>query len=144
MTPRAEPLPADVLAALQRGSAIEAIKLLRAATGLGLKEAKDVIDQHLQGRRAPIATVAAPATLPGAVAAALQRGDRIEAIRLLREAAGLGLKEAKEAVESFQDAARGAASERAPGEVPRSRAGLWLAIALGAAALLGYSFFRPD
>lgn len=36
---------ADIRAALQRGSKIEAIKLLREATGLGLKESKDVIDR---------------------------------------------------------------------------------------------------
>ena len=37
-----DPLPANVQAALERGSAIEAVKLLREATGLGLKEAKDL------------------------------------------------------------------------------------------------------
>jgi len=42
------PLPANVLDALQRGKLIEAIMLLRGSTGLGLKEAKDVIDQHLR------------------------------------------------------------------------------------------------
>ena len=40
--------------------------------------------------------------LPPNVLAALQRGRKIEAIRLLREANGMGLKEAKEAVEAAQ------------------------------------------
>ena len=50
-------LPANVLDALRRGDVIEAIKLLRASTGLGLKEAKDAIDQHLRGK--PVGMVAA-------------------------------------------------------------------------------------
>ena len=37
-------LPANVKAALDRGETIEAIKLLRQATGMGLKDAKDRID----------------------------------------------------------------------------------------------------
>lgn len=38
-------LPLNVREALDRGQTIEAIKRLRAATGLGLKEAKDRIDE---------------------------------------------------------------------------------------------------
>ena len=37
-------LPAQVLAALERGQKIEAIKLLRELRGLGLKEAKDIVE----------------------------------------------------------------------------------------------------
>jgi hypothetical protein len=39
------PLPPDALAALQQGRTIEAIKIVRAAEGLGLKEAKDRVDR---------------------------------------------------------------------------------------------------
>jgi ribosomal protein L7/L12 len=39
-------LPDDVRAALASGRKIEAIKLLRGHTGLGLKEAKDRVDAH--------------------------------------------------------------------------------------------------
>ncbi len=49
-------VPADVVAALDRGEKIEAIKRLRAATGLGLKEAKDRVDdveRARQGARLP-------------------------------------------------------------------------------------------
>lgn len=44
-----EPLPADVIAAAQRGEKIEAIKILRERTGLGLKEAKDAVDAFADG-----------------------------------------------------------------------------------------------
>ncbi|MDR7023087.1 ribosomal protein L7/L12 [Pseudomonas peli] len=37
-------LPAQVVAALERGQKIEAIKLLRELRGLGLKEAKDLVE----------------------------------------------------------------------------------------------------
>jgi ribosomal protein L7/L12 len=40
--------------------------------------------------------------IPTAVHAALQRGEVIEAIRLLHEATGLGLREARDAVEALQ------------------------------------------
>jgi CHASE3 domain sensor protein len=40
----------DVIAAVDAGRKIEAIKILRAETGLGLAEAKDVVDQLAQQR----------------------------------------------------------------------------------------------
>lgn len=40
-----------------------------------------------------------PLPLPAAVLEARERGDKIEAIKRLREQTGLGLKEAKDAVE---------------------------------------------
>jgi ribosomal protein L7/L12 len=40
-----ESLPQDAIQALERGNKIEAIKHYRAATGVGLKEAKDFIEE---------------------------------------------------------------------------------------------------
>ncbi|MGE3346279.1 MAG: hypothetical protein AB7I35_02470 [Ramlibacter sp.] len=57
------PLPSAVRDALQSGQTIEAIKLYRESSGLGLKEAKDVIDlyrQSLDDR-----TAGAPTRAPG-------------------------------------------------------------------------------
>lgn len=42
--PQAPPLDQNIHNALMRGNKIEAIKLYREQTGLGLKEAKDTID----------------------------------------------------------------------------------------------------
>jgi hypothetical protein len=42
-------LPADIEAALRGGNKIAAIKLLRTAKGIGLKDAKDEIDRFLAG-----------------------------------------------------------------------------------------------
>ena len=41
-------LPADVLAELRANRRITAIKLLRAHQGIGLKEAKEVVDVYLE------------------------------------------------------------------------------------------------
>lgn len=43
-----QPLPAAVVAAIQQGRKIDAIKLLRAETGLGLKESKEAVDAYVQ------------------------------------------------------------------------------------------------
>ena len=48
MTP-SPPLPARAIDALRRGDTIEATKLLRASTGLSLKDAKDVVDAYRRG-----------------------------------------------------------------------------------------------
>ena len=49
MKPFAGPvtLPPDALSALSQGRLIDAIKATRLATGLGLKEAKDVVEAYL-------------------------------------------------------------------------------------------------
>jgi hypothetical protein len=142
MSPPTSSLPDNVLAALQRGNIVEAIKLLRESTGLGLKEAKDLIDQHVRGEPTSPATGPSPGLLPPAVVAALRRGDKIEAIRLLRQATGVGLKEAKDTVESFQSENPGQLGQRSPGQVPKSSVSIWLIAALAALAILAYVFFR--
>lgn len=48
MNPSA-PLPQAALTALQQGRKIEAIKLVREAEGLGLKEAKDRVEAYVAG-----------------------------------------------------------------------------------------------
>jgi ribosomal protein L7/L12 len=40
-------LPEDVVAALVQGNKIEAIKRLRVARGIGLKDAKDIVDAYV-------------------------------------------------------------------------------------------------
>jgi len=70
--------------------------------------------------------------LPPPVLAALQRGQKIEAIKLLRELRGMGLKEAKEAVE-------GGNPDRQPGDVsvvqPGGRGGIFWLLGLLVAGL---------
>ena len=141
--PAISQLPANVLAALKRGRTVEAIKLLREATGLGLKEAKDAIDGHTSGE--PIALSVRSGSLeslPPEVLAELRQGKKVEAVRLMRAKTGLGLKEAKDAVERLHNPeAFGVADQLSPGEVPKSGGGGWAVWLLLALAGLGYYFF---
>lgn len=57
------PLPPEVLDALRRGQPLEAIKRLRAAGGLGLREAKQLVDAHRAGQAAE-STAARPVANP--------------------------------------------------------------------------------
>jgi ribosomal protein L7/L12 len=49
----ADDLPPEAAAAAQRGNVIEAIKITRTATGVGLKEAKDAVDLYLRRHGIP-------------------------------------------------------------------------------------------
>jgi len=78
--------------------------------------------------------------LPPLVVDALQRGQKIEAIRLMREITGVGLKEAKDLVEVSPHAAvRGGLS---PGEMPRTGRAIWIAVAVALLAWLLYVAMR--
>jgi ribosomal protein L7/L12 len=124
-------LPPHVLAALQRGSSLEAIKLLRESTGMGLREAKEVIDQY---PKVAVFGVDQARAFPAEVVQALQRGDKLQAVKLLRELSGVGLLEAKDAVEqALGEAPAEQGGMPAPGKVPS--ASLWKVILVLAAAL---------
>lgn len=64
MTVTPNPLPPHVLAALRAGNKLEAVKLLREATGLGLMESKDVIDGYHDGNRSHAVIASAVNPLP--------------------------------------------------------------------------------
>jgi ribosomal protein L7/L12 len=139
--PQPRQLPADVQAALSRGDFMGAIKLLRAASGLGLAEARALIDR--QRSPAPRAKAKAgapsatwpPGTLPPSVSEAVHAGRTIDAIRLMREHSGLGLKEAKAAVDRYAAQHREQFGPLSPGEMPRGRPRLWFFLAVVAALL---------
>lgn len=144
-------LPQPVQDALQRGNLVEAIRLMRAGTGLGLKETKDALEAYMRGEPAPagFAPMALPAgaPLPGPVQEALNQGNKIEAVRRLRSLTGLGLKEAKDAVDAA-GVGRAQSADLSPGQVHHSN-GLWwwlvaLAVmALGAFTMLGCAAPSP-
>ena len=133
-------LPAKVLDALARGQQIEAIRLLREASGLGLKEAKGLIDAHLADKPMPVPTRHGDAAaIPAEVAEALRQGKMIEAIKLLR--AGLGLKESKDRLDALQAADQSELPDGlSPGEMPHTNGRWGLALIL-LGALAAYYFF---
>jgi len=112
-----------VVEALQRGSKIEAVKAFREATGLSLAESVRAVEAIPYTPSAPTTPPKPARELlsprePGplglthekrsAVMEAIRRKQKIEAIKIYREATGLGLAESKEAVEAME-AWRGAA-----------------------------------
>lgn len=96
--PPGAPDPVDE--AIRAGQMIQAIKLLRERTGLGLKEARDAVE----ARKAALPPAAPPAPAAGGsdpeVDRLLRAGDKIGAIKRHRQITGLGLKECKDAVEA--------------------------------------------
>ena len=143
------PIPPAAAREVHRGNMIEAIKIVREATGLGLKDAKDWVERYrdnpitLSPDTIPMEELesgfGAPAdTLPAAAIAALKQGRIIEAVREVRQATGLGLKEAKDRVDQYlaQHANVASATEKpAPHVAQEPRSFGWLAFLLIAAAL---------
>lgn len=93
---------------LRTGRKIEAIKRYRELTGVGLKEAKDAVEAMEAGR---------PGSLPpkssllrevndAEIEQQIRSGHLIDAIKLYREKTGVGLKEARDAVEAWRDRIR--------------------------------------
>lgn len=83
------------------GRETAAVRLIRAERGISLKAAREEVDFiKLSTINAPLPNK--PRTsLPLDAQAALARGNRIEAIKYIRETTGLGLKEANEVIELY-------------------------------------------
>jgi ribosomal protein L7/L12 len=121
---------AEVRRALAAGNKIAAIKHYREATGLGLKDAKDAVEAIAAGRAAP-SLAAAPALVAGGnqtVLTLLAAGRKIEAIKVYREATGVGLKDAKDAVEALEARAAASGALRPIVERPPRRGGAVLLV----------------
>ena len=102
------PLDHHVRKLVAEGEKIEAIKAVREHTGLGLKEAKDYVEAI--PNVVPLSQLARPAEAIGRAdpevmrqqaTALVARGKPIDAIKLVRERTGLGLKEAKDYVDAL-------------------------------------------
>jgi ribosomal protein L7/L12 len=101
----------EVLDSLTRGNKINAIKRVRTLTGLGLKEAKEFVEALERGDvvvpdGTPLNMNPAPQDriepfYDPEVQAHLAKGMKINAIKRVREITGLGLKEAKDLVDSW-------------------------------------------
>ncbi len=95
---------------IRAGNKIEAIKAYRQTFGGGLKEAKDAVEALAAGRsihfpavvQPPAAAQAGRAATLQEIAAVVEAGNKIEAIKMYRGTFGGGLKEAKDAVEAIE------------------------------------------
>jgi ribosomal protein L7/L12 len=101
----------EIRGLIQKGKIIEAVKLTRQVTGLGLKESKDLVDAMRAGLEVQIIAIdqrkspargSDPDELEHTVAQLLADNKKIEAIKIYRQATGLGLKESKDAIEAYQ------------------------------------------
>ena len=93
------PIPAHIASLWRNHDKIAAIKRLREETGMGLAEAKHALESQLDGGDDGAAS-AGSLGVSAAIEAALARGDKIVAIKLLKDTTGMGLKEAKDRIES--------------------------------------------
>lgn len=89
---------------MQTGQKIKAIKAYRQATGAGLKEAKVAVERMVAGANEASPQKRSAKTGPGLVdpeklQVLIREGRKIEAIKYIRQQRGVGLKEAKEAVD---------------------------------------------
>jgi ribosomal protein L7/L12 len=79
-------------------------------------------------------------SLPAAAVSALQRGNKIEAIKIVRQERNIGLKEAKDAVDEYLRSQPAPQSARNAAQAGANRnALLWLAALIGL-AMIGYYF----
>jgi ribosomal protein L7/L12 len=95
----------QVKALLAEGKKIDAIKLMRETNRMSLEAAKDsveAIEKHGRptlGEMGMMSTIRLAQELSREVAELVSKGEKIEAIKLVRERTGLGLKEAKDIVD---------------------------------------------
>jgi len=85
---------------LAQDKKIEAIKTFRQATGFSLKQAQEAVENIATGSSWQ-RTKIIPAERHDQITDLLRRNRKIEAIRLYRETTGVGLREAKDAVEEI-------------------------------------------
>ena len=111
---------AIVRSLLEQNRKIEAIKLYRERTGVGLVEAKQAVER-LESGNSPVHSDPQFGSLEAAtqqqIDTLIANGRTIEAIKLYREVTGVGLKEAKDHVDAI------IAGRRTAGEAPPGRKG---------------------
>jgi ribosomal protein L7/L12 len=92
-----------VRAAMAAGHKIDAIKLYRQATGVGLAEAKEFVERlELNPQTGAVPAGKMSDATVDAIQEAIFSGQKIRAIKLYREASGAGLKEAKDFIEALE------------------------------------------
>lgn len=103
----------EVVALVKGGNKIEAIKVYREITGSSLLDAKNAVERLERGEPLTIQQTSVSGTASvidgdqrsaavGEVKRLLREGNKIAAIKVFREAFGVGLKEAKDAVEDIE------------------------------------------
>ncbi len=86
---------------IKKGNKIEAIKILRVENNLDLKTAKELVDRFSVGSSDSEynSEVKTNIKISENVLSLLRKGKKIDAIKVLRQETGLGMKDSKEMVE---------------------------------------------
>lgn len=128
-----EPWRKEVVDALRRGMKIEAIKLYREETGVGLAEAKsfvEALEQTLKTGELPEAASSLSVDLEHALVEDLRGGNFIGAIKRYRDATGSDLYDSKQAMEALAQRKGIAIASPAPLAVMAIAFALIIAIAI--------------
>ena len=141
-------LPAEAVAALSRGQVVEAVKIVREKTGLGLKESKDLVDAYRQGGtpprdeavRARLESIAGKHgfKVPEEAMTAMESGDLKTALQRLRQAKDSGLQIAPTGLHSGHTAR---AIETVSRETSRN-GWVWMLLFIAVAVVAGIWFGR--
>ena len=83
------------------------------------------MEKDLDKALMPIASAAVESPLPSSVIQALQAGNKIQAIKLLREQTAMSLEEAKDIVEAFDSTSTQETTHLSQVEEPKSRKNFW-------------------
>jgi ribosomal protein L7/L12 len=90
----------EIAALIRQGRKVEAIKLLRESTGVDLTRAKEEIDRLSKAlSERDLHETESAVGMSEEVRDLARRGERMQAVTLHREQAGLGMKEAREQVD---------------------------------------------
>jgi len=123
---------------LEQNRKIEAIKIYREQTGVGLAEAKQAVESIELGQ--PLPGHPQPGTLDAVtqeqIRTLIKHGQKIEAIKLYREVTGVGLKEAKDRVEALIEKPTAAAPR--PGTIDEPRGAGCLGMLLLVTVAIGW------
>lgn len=113
----------DILTLVAQGAYLDAARLLQSRRAITLDEAAAEIDRlrHEITLLDPDAAAGRPAADPitPAIAEAIRSGRKIEAIKLYRQANGVGIKEAKDAVDAHEAVTPGKPRSAAPKQAAR-------------------------
>ncbi len=141
----------EILKNARQGEKVRAIALLREQSGLGLAQAKNLLEATLENAPSSAIQPLTPQVVMDEIDLALARGEKLQAIKLLCDLTGVSLLEAKERIEIRMGTAQPSSSSKSqtkaqsshsPGEVRQRSA--WPVIALLIAAAMatavGYYF----
>ena len=106
----------EILSLAQQNSKIEAIKWVIDHSDLGLKQAKDYVESLLENSSGNSSHFTFQSSTDSSISSSsiplqeihllLQQGRKIEAIKLVKDSSNIGLKEAKEYIESLEESPR--------------------------------------